>query len=263
MTRPAIPLQAEALKDYDCTDVSPFAPSAAIYFMNGYSDATVRVYTTDEKMTFRWWDQATSIAASAPLTRGVHNMEEGAFLVAPRPLHSKAAFPSGMPGPYHKARTLQLLQVISMNMRSKDGKSSLLIGFPYANKYPSVFFGGGFADDATDASSYGLVASLTDFERENGYPARSCFAVYHILETEMGVFFNKKPTVMELQPSENGKLALTLPPIPFKYELINGPIPLYDIRNPEGAPVAEVVAAHHHDNGASRAPEKSAWPWNQ
>src|SRR5262249_43938590 len=146
-------------------------------------------------------------------------------------------------------------QVISMNMRERDSNCRLLIGLPYAEKYPELFFRQDiFNDGKTGGSSYGIVQSLTEFDdpetgrrttEANGYPARSFFAIYHILETKVGTFFNKKPSMMELQPNEQGKLALTLPPIPFNYQLINGPIPLFDVNHPDSSPVGELIAAHH------------------
>jgi hypothetical protein len=251
---------------YDLRDAGPFNPSSAIYFMDGYSDATVKVHGTGETMTFKFYDDATSIAASEPLLPEAPVVTHGVFLAAPPPLNSIAVYPTGIPPSYRDARCLQLLQVISMNMRSRDGKSSLLIGLPYARKYPDLFARSGvFQGGMKTAASYGTLASLTDFKQTgkrpmNGYPARSVFAVFHILETEFGVFFNKKPTVMELQPDDSGKLALSLPPVPFKYALINGPIPLFDINNPDGEPVAEIVMAHHNGDLAARTVPGS-WPW--
>ena len=257
---------------YDVRDAGPFNPSTAIYFMDGYSDATVRVYATGEVMTFKFWDRATCISATAPVLPSDPAIDAGIFLVAPRPLESRAEFPKRAPREYRRASSLQLLQVISMNMASPDGKARLLIGLPYAEKYPKLFSRADtFADGGRSAASYGAVASLTEFRNpftrrrtalDNGYPARSLFAVYHILETPFGAFFNKKPTVMELQPGVDGKLALYLPPVPFKYELINGPIPLYDVNNPDGQAMAEIMAAHH--NGKAAAIETlSSWPWHQ
>lgn len=253
--------KAASIASYAKEDINPFVPSSAIYFMDGISQATVKLQQPKQEITMRWHDNATSIAASAPVIPNKMRIEDGAFLVAPEPLRSWAHFPSGVPPAYKEGKAMQLLQVISMNMRSDDGKSSLLIGLPYAQKYPQVFSREGFADGAKDAMSFGVVSSIKDVPGENGFPARSCFAVYHILETEFGVYFNKKPTVMELQPTNDGKLALTLPPIPFRYELVNGPIPLYDIRNPEGPPIGEVVAAHHESSSHVRAIEKGSWPW--
>jgi hypothetical protein len=167
------------------------------------------------------------------------------------------------------------MQVISMNMRDREERSAcrLLIGLPYAEKYPDIFFNKShFEPGRTDASSYGVVQSLTEFKSNstgrsdvdaNGYPARSFFAIYHVLETSVGTFFNKKATQMELQPSPEGKLALTLPPIPFNYSLINAPIPLFDVRDPDGQPVGEVYAAHHESAGAASRPTPEAWPWHQ
>jgi len=159
-----------------------------------------------------------------------------------------------------------------MNMKSKDSDARLLIGLPYLEAYPKLFgrkdiFGVTRKD--RDASSYGIVQSLTEFEENNGgmtpytngYPARSFFAIYHLIETPIGPLFNKMATQMELQPSAAGKLALKLPPIPFKYQLINGPIPLFLAEDPDGEPVARLLAAHHNDNGAALTESQDAWPW--
>lgn len=257
---------------YQLTDISPFPPSSAIYFMDGQSDATVRILSSGEQITYNFADANTSIAATAPLLYDREVLSKGLHLDAPEPLRPIARFPESLPERYRRDTSLHLLQVISMNMRGVDSRARLLIGLPYAEEYPELFFKAGLLDaDAQDASSFGAVSSLTDFvnpltgRREtgsNGYPARSAFAVYHILETEMGSFFNKKPTVMELQPDRNGKLALTLPPIPFNYELINGPIPLYDVKRPDGPPLAEIILAHHPASSASRAANSQAWPWH-
>ena len=67
---------------------------------------------------------------------------------------------------------------------------------------------------------------------------------------------------MELQPSADGKLALKLPPLPFKYALINGPIPLYLTDDPDGEAIADLVAAHHHDRAEAIAETDDAWPWH-
>ena len=79
----------------------------------------------------------------------------------------------------------------------------------------------------------------------------------------MGTFFNKKPTQMELQPSPTGKLALTLPPVPFLYSLVNGPIPLYDAKDPNGQPIGDVVEARHGSDGPGSLPAIDAWPFVQ
>jgi hypothetical protein len=261
---------SQSLTGYSERDQGPFNPSSAIYFMDGASSAKVRILSTGEELGFDFGDRNTSISASAPLLSRNRGEDSSVYLAAPEPLPAVGYFPTEVPKAFHEASAIQLLQVISMNMRSSDGKAALLIGLPYAEKYPELFFKKGlFNSRGPDAASYGVVASLTDYPERgegapvNGYPARSVFAVFHILETPMGVFFNKKPTVMELQPARDGKLALTLPPIPFRYELVNGPIPLYDVRNADGPPVAEVVAADHHDGGPAKSVTPRAWPWHK
>ena len=160
-----------------------------------------------------------------------------------------------------------------MNMRSKETESRLLIGLPYAERYPELFFRRDLFGETrrdTSAASFGVVQSLTEFSESNGdktpatngYPARSFFAIYHLIETPIGPLFNKRSTQMELQPSADGKLALKLPPIPFKYSLINPPIPLFLASDPDGQPVADLISAAHHDGGAAAVPTSDAWPWH-
>ena len=66
---------------------------------------------------------------------------------------------------------------------------------------------------------------------------------------------------MELQPSADGKLALKLPPLPFNYSLINGPIPLFFADNPKGDAVADLTVAHHRDRAAATDVTDDAFPW--
>lgn len=256
---------------YSVVDAGQFNPSPAVYFMDGFSSATVRVYQTGEQITFDFHDSATSISASAPILPTDPATARGLVVPTPEPLKPIARLPKRVPEGFRNAAALQLLQVVSMNMRSKDGRSSLLIGLPYAERFPRLFFNRSLFSDGDDsATSYGAVASLTDFDevtgrrttRTNGYPARSAFAIYHILETPMGTFFNKKPTVMELQPDRDGKLALSLPPIPFMYRLVNGPIPLYDVTKPNAPPVAEITNAHHKADSPMLNVTTEAWPWH-
>lgn len=258
----------EIPKPYTMRDVSRFSPSPAIYFMDGYSDATIRL-RSGEELFLQFYDANTSIGASTPFVFDQAAVRKGAYTPVPEPLRPSAYLPKQLPETFRRPTTMHLLQVVSMNMQSKDNSASLLIGLPYAERFPKLFFRSGiFEGGKYGASSYGSVSSLTDFTDErdpvsaNGYPARSSFAIFHVFETKAGAFFNKKPTVMELQPDAQGKLALALPPIPFKYELFNGPIPLFDVRKPGGEPIGEVVAAHHESsNPALRATEKN-WPFH-
>jgi hypothetical protein len=258
---------------YSWRDVARFAPSAAAYFMDGYSDARIRIRASGEEILLQFWDQNTSIAASAPKTFDSTHLAATHYTPAPPPLNSTASFPENTPKRYQEQTSYHLMQVISMNMRAKDSDARLLIGLPYAEKYPHIFYRNDlFGETRRDstASSFGVVQSLTQFTEPgggrtpdtNGYPARSFFAIYHLIETPVGALFNKKATQMELQPSADGKLALKLPPMPFKYSLINGPIPLYDVNSPTGEPIADVVAAHHNDAGASVTESPDAWPWH-
>jgi hypothetical protein len=258
---------------YRITDISPFSPSAAIYFMDGYSEATVEVHSTGQKMTFRFRDENSSIASSAPRFFDENLFTTSVYVPAPPPLSPRAFFPLEPPDEYLRKRTVQILQVISMNMRDQETGSRLLIGLPYAEHYPRVFFSlGELGSSRETAASYGAVVSLTNFDGlgsgkmpagANGYPARSFFDVLHILETPLGTFFNKKPTRMELQPDQDGKFALALPPIPFRYHLINGPIPLYSLDDPLGGPVASIVAAAHGSDAPSLRPSLDSWPIHQ
>ncbi|MCQ4080764.1 hypothetical protein NGB36_09145 [Streptomyces sp. RB6PN25] len=263
-------LRAQLPAPYEVRDIAPFSPSGAIYFMNGYSEATVRLRDTGEEITLRFEDENTSIAASAPLRYDESIETEGIYVPVPPPLTSRAMYPRHTPDRYRRPTTLQLLQVVSMNMRSADGNSRLLIGLPYAEAQPDLFFSNRMETGDHDASSYGVVQSLTEFHdpatdepdlHGNGFPARSFFGIYHLIETPLGAFFNKKATQMELQPSADGKLALTLPPIPFMYTLLNGPIPLFDVNNPDGDPIGDVVSGRHGSHGASAVPSEDAWPW--
>src|SRR4051794_19683552 len=61
----------EQLPDpYELTDVSPFSPSSAVYFMDGFSDATVRLAGSGEELSFAFQDSNTSIGATAPIAYG-------------------------------------------------------------------------------------------------------------------------------------------------------------------------------------------------
>lgn len=263
---------AELPAPYELTDVSPFSPSGAIYFMNGWSSATIRLISSGEELTFTWTDENTSIAASAPLLYDEKTVTNGIYVPVPPPLKPVAYYPKRTPDRYKRDTTLHLMQVVSMNMRSEDGQSRLLIGLPFVEKYPKIFYSGVFEEQAKDASSYGVVQSLTNFTKSktgrrevqsNGYPALSFFGIYHLLETRIGAFFNKRATQMELQPSAEGKLALSLPPIPFLYELLNGPIALYDVNDPNGEPVAELIEARHGSHLAAQKPTPEDWPYHQ
>jgi hypothetical protein len=258
---------------YDLIDISPFAPSGAIYFMDGFSDVRFRLYASGEEIYLQFADKNTSIAASAPKLYDPSLETQDIFLPAPPPLVASARFPYNTPAAYKRTTTFHLMQVISMNMRDTQSPSKLLIGLPYAEQYPSLFFNSNlFEGGVSSAYSYGIVQSLTEYTDpnrgvrdaiDNGYPARSFFAIFHILETPVGTFFNKKATQMELQPASSGKLALKLPPIPFLYALINGPIPLYDVNDPNGPAVGELISAHHRDDDEADMRTDEAWPWNQ
>jgi hypothetical protein len=260
-------------EQYSVKDLGQFSPSGAIYFMNGYSAAKVEVLESGQELEFEWFDENTSIAATEPFLHNDKRLKRnGVYVPVPPPLRPIAFYPTNTPDRYRQDTTLHLMQVVSMDMRSKDGNSRLLIGLPFAEKYPQIFFTKGiFEDPKVDASSYGVVQSLTSFSsekgkgrhvRDNGYPARSFFGIYHLLETPMGAFFNKKATQMELQPDKDGKLALALPPIPFMYELFNGPIPLYSVENPKGNAVAQVVSARHGSHRPATRATKEDWPFN-
>ena len=258
---------------YDLTDISPFPPSAAVYWMDGWSDATFVLRDSQEKVYLDFTDRNTVIAASSPFVFDEELAISGQYTPVPEPLDPSAHLPLDTPARYQRNTTSHMMQVISMNMKHSDGKSRLLIGLPYLEDFPEIYFNSElYPERIKDASSFGIVQSLTEFsdpiletreEASNGYPARSFFAIYHILDTPAGTFFNKKATQMELQPSPSGKLALKMPPIPFSYNLINGPIPLYDVQNPDGKPIGNLVAAHHNDRGAARAPTDTAWPFHQ
>lgn len=255
------------------TDISAFNPSAAIYFMDGYSDSTIILHGSGEVLKWEFHDKNTSIAATKPVLYHEKTIAEGLYIPVPEPLHAISYLPPDTPDRYRQETTMHFMQVVSMNMRASDEKSRLLIGLPYAEKYPEIFFDKKLFPNVQTgtASSYGVVQALTKFRNEetgemdvnqNGYPARSFFGIFHILETPVGVFFNKIPTQMELQPSDDGKLARNLPPIPFRYDMVNSPVPLYDVKDPYGKAVAHVVAAHHHDKGAASVLTEEAWPFH-
>lgn len=267
------PFESPVETIYEPSEISPFTPSGCIYFMDGFSAATFQIHDSEEEFTLEFWDKNTSISASAPFVFDEDSLNREVYLPVPKPLEPFAYFPLNTPDRYTRETSTHLMQVISMNMRETDSSSRLLIGLPYAEEYPELFFNSElFEGEVDDGSSYGVVQSLTEFEDpitkkpevgSNGYPARSFFAIYHLLETPVGTFFNKKATQMELQPSRDGKLGLKLPPIPFYYSLINGPIPLYSVDEPEGDPVGQLVAAAHHAEGPAREPTDEAWPWHQ
>lgn len=251
-----------SLREYHDRDFSPFNPAPAIYFMNGWSRATVRLRGSDEKFGFEWRDRFTSIATSAPITFDPGSEDREYYAPLPSPLRPVAKFPTALPRKFSQRGAMHVLQVVSMDMRSSDGASRLLIGLPYAQEYPGLFFGEiPSGSERSGAASFGTVASLQGREAPSrrwrwwpsrprnrgglGYPARSAFAVYHILESPIGALFNKKPTVMELQPDDSGRLALTIPPPNFLYRLVNGPIPLYLVDEPNDDPIAEIEDAFH------------------
>jgi hypothetical protein len=259
---------------YSWRDVAAFSPSAAIYFMDGFSEAHIRIRKSEEEFSLKFWDQNTAISASDPVLFDETQLTRAFYTPAPAPLISQSFIPENTPERYLRKTTFHGMQVISMNMKSKDTDSRLLIGLPYAEKYPQLFhrtdlFGETRKDKS--ASSFGMVQSLTEYTDLsgetsallNGYPARSFFAIYHLIETPLGALFNKRATQMELQPTADGKLALKLPPIPFSYSLINGPIPLFLADDPEGEPVADLLAAKHHDGNSAVSPTADAWPWHQ
>jgi len=257
-------------QEYELTDISPFATSAAVYFMDGYSDATVQLRESGEILRFEFHDRSTSIAASSPFVHRAGAQEE-VFAPAPPPLRPLARAPDGTPEAYDRSTTTHAMQVVSMDMRGLDGHSRLLIGLPYAELHPEIFFRPGLLEGGDDGQSYGVVQSLTEFIdpevggptiRSNGYPARSFFAIYHLIETPIGALFNKRASQMELQPSADGKLALSLPPIPFEYTLMNGPIPLYAVEEPDGPPLGDVTLAHHRSGEAAQFASEAAWPWH-
>ncbi len=258
--------------DQHRNDVSKFNPSGAIYFMDGYSDATLIIKKSGERLHFKFWDRNTSISATAPMLYNKKELEKGIYIPVPPPLEATAFLPNNTPDRYKQDTTMHLMQVISMNMLDKDTECKLLIGVPYAEQFPEIFYDSSLFEDASkDASSYGIVQSLTQFVNpvtkkkevdSNGYPARSMFGIYHIIETHAGTFFNKRATQMELQPGNDGKLARNLPPIPFNYNLINGPIELFDVKDPKGPPVADLVAAHHNDAGPATL-VNDAWPYRR
>ena len=255
---------------YDVRDVSPFSPAPSIYFVNGRVDATIRL-NSGQQFTVAFGDVNTSIAATAPFVFTPEAVANGIYAPVPGPLQPRAFLPSELPAAYRVATTMHLLQVVSMNMQSDDKSARFLVGLPYVERYPQLFaaerlFEGGRAG----ASSYGAVTSLTRYSgdpvKANGFPARSSLALFHVIETPFGAFFNKKPAVMELQPDRSGKLALALPPIPFDYRLVNGPIPLYAVDRPDGDPVGELLGAAHvsHAGPASSGePDRNTWPFRR
>ncbi len=255
---------------HELTDIGRFSPSPAIYFMDGRSSATIRILASGEQLTFNFSDENTSISSGAPFVFDPRQAAQSSYTIAPPPLKPIAHFPEAVPDSYKRQTTVHLLQVVSMNMRDATSGARLLIGLPYVQQAPDLFFRTGvFEGGVEGASSYGIVSSLTEFTNpatrrkevdSNGYPARSVFAIYHLLETRIGTFFNKKPTVMELQPNREGKLAIKLPPIPFNYRLINGPIPLFDSRRPDGPAVAETITAAHGADRPATIPTP-AWPF--
>ena len=84
----------------------------------------------------------------------------------------------------------------------------------------------------------------------------------HLPKAPIGALFNKTASQMELQPSSDGKLALSLPPIPFEYTLQNGPIPLYSVDEPDGQPLRDVTLAHHRATDGAQVASNQAWPWH-
>jgi hypothetical protein len=80
---------------YEAHDASPFAPSGAIYFMDGRSDATVELKNGDV-FTLEFHDAGTSIAASAPLPHP-DAASEGVFVPVPPPLPPIAVYPAAAP----------------------------------------------------------------------------------------------------------------------------------------------------------------------
>ena len=79
-------LLAHLSEPYDLTDISPFAPSAAIYFMDGYSNVTFELQGSGEELFLEFWDQNTSISASSPVLYDKEVASKEVYVPAPRPL---------------------------------------------------------------------------------------------------------------------------------------------------------------------------------
>jgi hypothetical protein len=224
----------------------PFPQSPATYVIHGDSDVGVRVISTGAVINLHLEDFATRIAASAPFVSGSSIDLGGAFVPAPFPLPTIAPEPLAPPPLFNLGPRPEIhMQVISMIMT--DGTNNLLIGLPYAERYPEIFFNNTLFVGGSPAFSFGEMESTiasTDTATV-GFPARSYFNVFHILETPFGVFFNKQFSQMELGPLD-GHLALEMPPNGHTYDLINGPILLFDVNNPNGPAVAILEEAHHH-----------------
>jgi len=85
---------------YDWRDVAPFAPSGAVYFMDGYSDARIQVLESEEEFFLQFWDQNTSISASAPQVFERGSLERELYTPVPPPLKSWSRFPENTPDRY-------------------------------------------------------------------------------------------------------------------------------------------------------------------
>lgn len=234
---------------------APFLQSPATYTIHGDSTITVQVISTGQIINLSLDDPATVIAASAPFLNGSSTDLQGAFVPVPPPLPNLAPEPLSPPPNFNSSNLLSEIHMQVVSMVMTDGVSNLLIGIPYANKYPSIFFDQNLFVGNSPAFSFGEMESMI-LDTVTGFPARSYFDVFHILETPFGTFFNKQFSQMLLEG------ALNMPPDGQTYDLINGPIDLFDVNNPNGLAVARVINAHHHliaTVSVQPVPEPSTW----
>lgn len=222
-----------------------FPQAAKQYLLSGYSDVTIELLGSGQTFSVHLVDPDTLIAASAPHLDGSAADISGVPVPAPSPLSPIAFEPQSPPAGFNLGTCEIHMEVVHMHMT--DGTNNLLIGLPYAQTYPDLYFDPNiFIGGAPNANSFGEMEAESSNTAcgATGFPARSYFDVFHILQTPLGTFFNKKFSQMRLQPL-NGVLAVELPPYGYTYTLVNGPIELYDINDPHGPPVAEVIAAAH------------------
>ena len=97
---------------YSWKDVATFSPSAAVYFMDGYSDARIRIRGSNEEIFLSFWDRNTAISASAPRVFDPRIEETMVYTPAPEPLTSHARLPEATPEAYKRLTSQHLMQVI-------------------------------------------------------------------------------------------------------------------------------------------------------
>src|SRR5687767_12091516 len=102
-------------ENYTTKDIANFTPSPAVYFMDGFSEAHIRIKSSEEEIVLNFEDKNTSIGASAPeIFNNVLETKEF-YVPVPEPLKPFAKFPYNTPHYYKRETSFHIMQVVSMN----------------------------------------------------------------------------------------------------------------------------------------------------